>query len=99
MHAYQSYIYNKKVNDEIQSCKDKETLKDKKISLEIRNNKHMKGDTRKIIETARDIQMTKEQDSVVIMFTLSPSCYATMALREVIGDAVFYTQKQTSTMQ
>ncbi|KAM0676617.1 hypothetical protein BDAP_002201 [Binucleata daphniae] len=93
MHAYQSYIFNNKVNKEISKCLDKQKLYEKSIGLEVRNNKHMKGDSRKIVEVASNVKMIKEEDCVVISFTLKPSCYATMALREIIGDAVLYNNK------
>ncbi|ADM11724.1 pseudouridine synthase-like protein [Encephalitozoon intestinalis ATCC 50506] len=58
------------------------------LPLEKFNNKMLKGGYRKIVEKANNVIMTEFEDRVVVKFFLNSSCYATMALREVIGNSV-----------
>ncbi|KAM0685390.1 hypothetical protein COBT_003401 [Conglomerata obtusa] len=95
LHAYQSFIFNNEINDEIENVGQANLLIDKSIELKIEENKHLKGGNRKIIEKAFDIKFVKSNNSITINFTLNSSCYATMALRELIGDSVVFAHNKT----
>ncbi|KAM0675314.1 hypothetical protein GVAV_001139 [Gurleya vavrai] len=90
LHAYQSFNFNDQINKEIENCDDKNKLKDKILDLKIEKNKHLKGGKRKMIEKAFDVHLVKNLNSITIHFSLPVSCYATMALREIIGDSVLF---------
>ncbi|KAG5860118.1 putative tRNA pseudouridine synthase [Encephalitozoon hellem] len=58
------------------------------LPLEKFDNKMLKGGCRKMVERAEDITVNEIKDGIVVRFSLNSSCYATMALREVIGNSV-----------
>lgn len=89
-HSYQSYIFNKEASELVRN--KSQDLDSMYLELKKGNNRHMKGDKRKVIEKARDVKVACEDDSVLVSFTLNPSVYATMALREVLGDDVLFVQ-------
>lgn len=64
-------------------------LEDIYIPLEQKADKFLKGGYRKMIEQIRDFSSRAEEGDVVVEFFLSKSCYATCALREIIGDSVY----------
>jgi tRNA pseudouridine13 synthase len=59
------------------------------LELERMNSKMLRGGYRKMVSRAYDVQYEEGDGQVTVSFSLDCSCYATMALREVIGDAVF----------
>lgn len=79
-HAYQSYKFNCLVNETNQDY----------IEQVKESSKHLKGNKRAVVERARDLEVGIYEDKVVVAFTLNPGVFATMALREVIGNDVFY---------
>lgn len=58
------------------------------IPLVKKNDKFLKGGYRKMIEEIDDFSYRKEEGAVVVKFSLGRSCYATSALREIVGDAI-----------
>lgn len=58
------------------------------LPLERMNDKLLKGGYRKVVETIDDFECWKSDGSVKVRFFLKKSCYATMALREMVGDYV-----------
>lgn len=104
LHAYQSYIFNKSINERLNNrvplkgvdkiLKDSafedvdgtESLEDIYIPLVKMEHKFLKGGYRKMIEEMKDISFNEDQEGTVISFYLNKSCYATIALRELIGD-------------
>lgn len=78
------------VDGEIKSVKDplEFSIFDVVLPLEKFDNKMLKGGYRKIVEKADDVMISDVEDGIVVRFSLKSSCYATMALREVIGNSV-----------
>ncbi|KAH9411207.1 tRNA pseudouridine synthase D [Ordospora pajunii] len=78
--------------DEVIEVQNPEDFKitDVVLRLEKMDNKLLKGGFRKMVETAYDIDIDVDdaEGNIVIKFSLKSSCYATMALREVIGNSV-----------
>lgn len=72
---------------------EKFTIFDVVLRMERFNNKILRGGYRKMVERAYDVTVEECEDGVVVGFSLNSSCYATMALREVIGDAVLNREK------
>lgn len=65
----------------------KETpLEDIYIPLEVKADKFLKGGHRKMIEEIKDFSRVLDGNDVVVTFSLNKSCYATCALREIIGN-------------
>jgi tRNA pseudouridine13 synthase len=58
------------------------------LELERMDNKMLKGGYRKIASRAHNIHYEKRESQVIVSFSLDCSCYATVALREVVGDVV-----------
>lgn len=59
------------------------------LPLEKMDDKLLKGGYRKVIECVDDFDYQKFDGGVKVKFFLKKSCYATMALRELIGDCVY----------
>ncbi|CAD25483.1 similarity to HYPOTHETICAL PROTEIN YO7T_yeast [Encephalitozoon cuniculi GB-M1] len=78
------------VNGEIKVVKHPEefSIFDVVLGLEKLDNKMLKGGYRRMVERAYDVTVDEFNDRTVVRFTLNSSCYATMALREVIGNSV-----------
>lgn len=78
------------VDDEVREVESPEdfTIFDVVLRLERMDNKMLKGGYRRLVERAQDVVAESCTDGVVVGFSLNSSCYATMALREVIGNAV-----------
>lgn len=66
-----------------------ESVDDILLPLEKMEDKLLKGGHRKIIESVGDFDYQKFDGGVTVRFFLKKSCYATMALRELIGDCVY----------
>lgn len=69
------------------------TMFDLVLRMERLNDRMLKGGYRKMIEKAYDVTVEKHSDYMIVGFSLNSSCYATMALREVIGDSVLNKEK------
>lgn len=69
-------------------CSEDSGLEDIYIPLEQKADKFLKGGYRKMVEEIKDFSYYLEEDDVVVEFFLNKSCYATCALREIIGDSV-----------
>lgn len=87
LHAFQSYKFNLKVSELINQEDDIHNLY---VDLEKEKSKHLKGGSRKVIERASNLLVNHHDDYINVCFDLSTSCYATIALREVIGDDVLF---------
>lgn len=83
LHAYQSYKFNI-------AASNLEKEKDVYVDLEKENNRHLKGGKRRLIEEVTNLRVVYNEEYVEVEFDLSTSAYATMALREVIGEDVFF---------
>jgi tRNA pseudouridine13 synthase len=77
------------VNDEYKDPSQDSTFEDIYIALEKRNDKFLKGGYRKMVEKFHDFESFEQEDGMVLRFFLSKSTYATVALREIIGDCVW----------
>ncbi|TBU15275.1 TruD-like pseudouridine synthase [Ordospora colligata] len=78
------------VGDDVIEVHNPEDFKitDVVLRLEKMDNKLLKGGFRKMVETAYNVGVDDCEEGIVIKFCLKSSCYATMALREVIGNSV-----------
>ena len=63
-----------------------ESLENIYLPLKKMENKLLKGGLRKMIEEMKEIDFYEDSEGTVINFYLSKSCYATVALRELIGN-------------
>jgi tRNA pseudouridine13 synthase len=112
LHSYQSFIFNRMVNERLEKGNEviegdlviesgevlkvdgknlaKYAIHDVVIPLVKMEDKMLKGGYRKIVEVPKDVSYLKEDDGMLVEFTLSPSSYATMAIRELIGDSVYF---------
>ncbi|KAM0681242.1 hypothetical protein GINT2_000440 [Glugoides intestinalis] len=104
LHSYQSYLFNKCINDRIKSgnpdpvvdkvldddklinCTGTENLDEIYLPLEKMKHKFLKGAWRKMVEEISEVSISTEQENTVIKFFLKKSCYATIALREIVGE-------------
>ncbi|KAI4291932.1 tRNA pseudouridine13 synthase [Pancytospora philotis] len=68
-------------------CAPDAALKDIYIPLVKGKSKFLLGGYRKMIEEISELVCTREDDGVTVEFFLNKSCYATCALRELVGDA------------
>ncbi|EQB60779.1 trna pseudouridine synthase d [Vairimorpha apis BRL 01] len=78
LHSYQSYLFNKKINENVENF-----CEDFYLELDKFDDKMLKGGKRKVIEKGYDVKGWNDGQDFVISFCLKPSCYATMALREL----------------
>lgn len=69
-------------------CDGEGDLMDVYIPLEKGRSKFLKGGYRKMIEEIGNFSYAAEEGAVVIEFCLKKSCYATCAIREVVGDII-----------
>lgn len=85
LHSYQSYLFNKEVNEFIKSLNDEGLSYSLESTLDLKkmNDKMLKGGTRKVFEKGYNVEGWKDKEDFVISFELNSSCYATMALREL----------------
>lgn len=74
------------VNGELVQADETSKLEDIYIPLEKMNDKLLKGGMRKMVENFEDFEAMFEENSTVLKFFLRKSCYATVALREIVGD-------------
>ncbi|EOB12679.1 hypothetical protein NBO_383g0003 [Nosema bombycis CQ1] len=84
LHAYQSYFFNKSINEVINKNERKnlpETLPLKKF-----NDKMLKGGERKVISECFDLKGKKSGNDFIVSFNLCTSSYATIALREILAN-------------
>ncbi|ORE00380.1 TRUD [Hepatospora eriocheir] len=82
-HAYQSYLFNK----EISELEIKEEDFNRELNLKKFNSKFLKGGKRQIIEKISNLKINETENTVE--FTLNKSCYATIALREIVQNEIY----------
>lgn len=70
-------------------AEDGARLEDIYIPLLVENDKFLRGSQRKMIERIQDFSFERADGGVVVAFSLTKACYATCALRELIGDSVY----------
>lgn len=76
------------LNGELIDASSDSNLNEIIIPLKSTNDKLMKGGYRKMIEIFKNLEITKVDSGIILKFFLNKSCYATMALREIIGESV-----------
>ncbi len=74
------------VNNKFVPASEGNKLEEIYIPLVKANDKFLKGSQRKMIEEIIDFESRKEDDGIVVSFSLKKSSYATIALREIIGN-------------
>lgn len=73
-------------NGEFLDVEGSESLEDIYIPLKKMNDKMLKGGNRKMIEEMQDLTINEDSEGTKVRFFLNKSSYATIALRELIGD-------------
>ena len=81
LHAYQSFIFNKQIND----IDFMQTNSNFQVDLVSADHKFCKGGKRLVIEKIKELKFYPAKEDVVVEFILNKSAYATMALREITG--------------
>ncbi|OQS54880.1 truD1 [Ecytonucleospora hepatopenaei] len=81
LHAYQSFIFNKQIND-IDFMQINHNLE---VDLVSADHKFCKGGKRLAVEEIKELKFYPDEEDVVVEFILNKSAYATMALREITG--------------
>lgn len=110
LHAYQSYLFNRSVNERLtkerqKSCfnvastdyvlengsfvqRENADIDDVWLKLPKLDHPMCKGGYRKMIETASDLEVEICEDDTILKFRLKPCSFATMAIRELIGEDI-----------
>ncbi|KAF7678019.1 Pseudouridylate synthase 7 like protein [Astathelohania contejeani] len=95
LHSYQSYLFNIAINNKIEdgfTLDQNDVFIDDTLALPLKSfkEKKLKGCNRKIVEKMKNFKIRKVDDGVEVEFDLAPSTYATIALRELIGNCVLF---------
>ncbi|TBU00407.1 tRNA pseudouridine synthase D, partial [Hamiltosporidium magnivora] len=69
---------------------DLHTIYDVVIPLKVERG--LKGGYRKLIEKTSDLSVSIENNIIYLEFSLSKSAYATMVIREIIGNDILYLE-------